>query len=608
MATQPITSETDREAVATMPAAPAPTTADRSPNGKIPVPPPVPMLSGVNDNGAATAAASSTAAPAASPPDVKAEPKPADSIAAGEREPVEPLAGEPGLFSGVYAAARQFWRGVPSWLASLLIHVAMFVALGLFYFEPPAKTEVTVVSNSDEQQSEGLSESLDGADTSLTNEGSALTNDMVGTFEETKIGNLDNGPIVDVPLNVFANDTNAPDGGGVDLTAISNSLSGPQQSSLKTIGVPGGTGQGLGGRSGSLKGELLKRGGSDASEAAVARGLKWLAKHQLSDGGWNFDLEKCPNCKGLCADSGDAPEARLAATALGLLPFLGAGQTHREGQYKEVVRKGLYYLTSHTKNVGGFLSMHEPKGRMYSHGLCTIALCEAYAMTGDNNVKEYAQSAINFIVYAQDPVGGGWRYEPREDGDTSVVGWQIMALKSAQMAGLEVPNSVYKRATKFLDSVQSDDGSTYGYIAPSAGFPRATSSVGLLCRMYMGWKKDNAALKRGVTKISREGPSIPARTNNTADMYYNYYATQVLRHWGGHEFDEWNLRTREWLIESQAKEKHEAGSWYFSFANHASVGGRLYCTAMATMMLEVYYRHLPIYGGKAVNDEFSRIE
>lgn len=617
MATQPINSETGSEAVATMPTVPAP--AGPSPSPNIPVPPPLPATNGVNGHGGAAAAASASAAAVSAPADAKADPKPADSISAGasisaegsasagERETVEPLADEPGNFGAVFAAARQFWRGVPSWLASLLIHVAMFVALGVFYLEPPKKTEVTVVSN-DQQQGEGLSESLDDVDTSLTNEGSALTNDKVGTFEETKIGNLDNGPIVDVPLNVLGTDTNAPDGGGVDLTAISDSLSGPQQNSLKTVGIPGGTGQGLGGRSGSMKGELLKRGGSDASEAAVARGLKWLAKHQLPDGGWNFDLEQCPNCKGQCADSGDSPKARLAATALGLLPFLGAGQTHREGQYKEVVRKGIYYLTSHTKNEGGFLSMHEEKGTMYSHGLCTIALCEAYAMTGDKNLKEYAQSAINFIVYAQDPVGGGWRYEPRRDGDTSVVGWQIMALKSAQMAGLEVPNSVFTRATKFLDSVQSDDGSTYGYLAPSAGFPRATSSVGLLCRMYMGWKKDNPALKRGVTKISREGPSIPARTNITADMYYNYYATQVLRHWGGHEFDEWNLRVRDWLIESQGKEKHETGSWYFSFANHASVGGRLYCTAMATMMLEVYYRHLPIYGGKAVNDEFSRIE
>jgi hypothetical protein len=607
MATQPITSEAGSETVATMPAAAAP--PESSPSAKIPRPPPVPTANGVNGHATAMAAASAASAAIASPAAAKNNSKPANDASAGTSETVEHRPDEPGKFSGVFQVARQFWRGVPSWLASLLIHVTMFVALGLFYLEPPAKTEVTVVSNTDGQQSEGLSESLDDANTSLTNDNIGPMNDTVGTFEETKIGNLENGPIVDIPLNPLANDTNAPDGGGVDLTAISNSLSGPQQlNPLKSVGIPGGSGQGLGGRSGSMKGELLKRGGSDASEAAVARGLKWLAKHQLSDGGWNFDLEKCPNCKGLCNDSGDAPEARLAATALGLLPFLGAGQTHREGQYKEVVRKGIYYLTTHTKNEGGFLSMHEPKGRMYSHGLCTIALCEAYAMTGDTNLKEYAQSAINFIVYAQDPVGGGWRYEPREDGDTSVVGWQIMALKSAQMAGLEVPNSVFNRATKFLDSVQSDDGSTYGYIAPSAGFPRATSSVGLLCRMYMGWKKDNPALKRGVTKISREGPSIPARTNITSDMYYNYYATQVLRHWGGHEFDEWNLKVREWLIESQGKEKHEAGSWFFSFANHASVGGRLYCTAMATMMLEVYYRHLPIYGGKAVNDEFSRIE
>jgi hypothetical protein len=231
MATQPITSEAGSETVATMPAVPAPTAAGPSPDANIPVPPPVPMPGG-NGHCVATAAASLTVAAVASPPDAKVGPKPADNVSAGERETVERLADESGRFSEVFAVARQFWRGVPSWLASLLLHVTMFVVLGLFYLEPPKKTEVTVVSNSDQEQSDGLSESLDDANTSLTNENIGTTNDTVGTFEETKIGNLDNGPIVDVPLNVLANDTNAPDGGGVDLTAISDSLSGPLQNSL----------------------------------------------------------------------------------------------------------------------------------------------------------------------------------------------------------------------------------------------------------------------------------------------------------------------------------------------------------------------------------------
>lgn len=483
---------------------------------------------------------------------------------------------------------------MPSWFASLIVHTVALVVLGLVYVESPQKSgEVEIVANPSPP------------DDSLEDLDSTLTTDDVMAFDST-LSVVDSGPVEDIPLNPLADDSDAADM-SLDLPTMNNALI-PQQDLLKTMGVPGASGQGLGGRTGSTKGELLKKGGSDASEAAVARGLRWLSKHQFPDGGWNFNLENCPGCRGNCKDSGDGGEARLGATAMALLPFLGAGQTHREGQYREVVRKGLYYLTTHTKNAGGFLSMHEPRGTMYSHGLGTIALCEAYAMTGDRTLAPYAQGAVNYIVYAQDPVGGGWRYQPREDGDTSVVGWQIMALKSAQMAGLEVPSSALKRATKFLDSVESDDGASYGYTTPSASFRRGTTSVGLLCRMYLGWKKDNPALKRGVALLSREGPSMPRRTDNRADMYYNYYATQVLRHWGGNDFDQWNSKTRDWLVESQDQEGHQAGSWFFSFDFHTNVGGRLYCTSMATMMLEVYYRHLPLYGGKAVDDEFTRIE
>ena len=102
-------------------------------------------------------------------------------------------------------------------------------------------------------------------------------------------------------------------------------------------------------------------------------------------------------------------------------------------------------------------------GSMYGHALATIALCEAYGMTHDAELKEAAQGALDYIGYAQDNNTGGWRYNPGEPGDTTVTGWMLMGLKSGQMAGLSTRSPTIFAAQRFLNSVQNADGSQYGY-------------------------------------------------------------------------------------------------------------------------------------------------
>ena len=268
---------------------------------------------------------------------------------------------------------------------------------------------------------------------------------------------------------------------------------------------------------------------------------------------------------------------------MAILPFLGTGQTHKEGDYKETVKGGLSYLTTHMKQDG---SMHEGQGSMYSHGLGSLALCEAYAMTHDKALMAPAQASLDFIAYAQDPVGGGWRYSPRQRGDTSVTGWHIMALQTGQTACLQVPPKTIDRATKFLDSVQTGIGESYGYTTPGKGM--ATTAIGILSRMHFGWKRDHDALRRGVEFLSHQGPS---KTN----MYFNHYATNVMWQYGGKHWQEWNAEMRDYLVDSQAKDGPEQGSWYFPGGYGAERGGRIYNTSLATVILEVYYRNPSIY-------------
>lgn len=348
-----------------------------------------------------------------------------------------------------------------------------------------------------------------------------------------------------------------------------------------------------------LRKQLVKKyGGNEASEKAVAEGLKWIASRQASDGGWNFDHNDKLIAAKACPNPGEAVKARNGATGMALLPFLAAGHTHANGDYKKEVHAGLAYLIKNMKVDEKTGSWNEPQGTMYAHGFAAIAVCEAYAMTGDKELLTPAQYALNYIVFSQDPVGGGWRYQPKQAGDSSVTALQTYALKKGLASQLEIPKKTVLGTSKFFDSVQSNDGGQYGYTAPAEG-RAGTTAMGLLSRMYLGWKKDEPDLKEGIEYLDKLGPS-------KSDIYYNYHATMVMFQYGDEPWQRWNARIRDKLIEAQeTDEGPAAGSWYFGGSTGSARGGRLFCTSLATLILETYYREPPIYGDKdEAEDEF----
>jgi hypothetical protein len=341
-------------------------------------------------------------------------------------------------------------------------------------------------------------------------------------------------------------------------------------------------GGGYEGRSAEARGRLAaKYGGNEETEQGVELALAWLAAHQQRDGSWRFNHGD-GECDGRCQNRGTA-SSTTGATALALLPFLGAGYTHREGPYQQVVGRGLHYLASRAVKTSRGIDFQE--GTMYAHGISAVVLCEAYTMTQDEALRPLAQGALEFIVNSQHSAGG-WRYFPGQAGDTTVFGWQMLAVKSAKAADLFVPDETCERATTFLDSVASVDGSSYGY--QTAGCEKSPTAVGLLTRMSLGCERTNPQLQAGVRRLVAWGPS-------KTDMYFNFYATQVLLHNGGPDWQNWNQELREHLLDTQVLDGHAAGSWFFS-DRHAYAGGRLYTTAICALMLEVYYRHLPLYG------------
>jgi hypothetical protein len=103
------------------------------------------------------------------------------------------------------------------------------------------------------------------------------------------------------------------------------------------------SGGGFEGRASDRRGDLVRDGGGSAeSEAAVARGLNWLAAHQRADGSWHFNHQN-ETCNGYCRHPGTFPST-TGSTGLALMAFLGAGHTHQAGEHRAVVSKGLYYL------------------------------------------------------------------------------------------------------------------------------------------------------------------------------------------------------------------------------------------------------------------------
>jgi hypothetical protein len=358
------------------------------------------------------------------------------------------------------------------------------------------------------------------------------------------------------------------------------------------------------GRSGATRAKLIReRGGSAESEKAVALGLEWLAKQQKKDGNWEFD-------------QGEKKET-VAATGLALLPFLGAGETHKAGKYKDTVKKGLDWLVKHCppEKLDPDLG---PSNLMYAQAIGTIALCEALGMTRDPDLKSAAQSALNFIQKAQSK-NGSWGYRPGMEGDTSITGWQVQAIQAARRTRglLVVDDQVIKKAVGFLNSAAAGSRKAmYGYAnAEGAAHGTALTAVGLLCRYNIdGWGPYHPGLIDGVGGLLKNPPTGKGALKN---LYYFYHATQVLHFYEGEDWKNWNegpkqadgSRTggmRDWLVGAQVrKDGPDMGSWDPEAGYFGSSCGRLGTTAVCILTLEIYYRHSPLY--KRATDEAVKI-
>jgi hypothetical protein len=345
-------------------------------------------------------------------------------------------------------------------------------------------------------------------------------------------------------------------------------------------------------RSGAIKAKLLKlHGGNAESEQAVALGLAWLARQQKADGSWVYD-------------QGDKGQA-TAATGMVLLAFLGAGETHTgKGKYQKNVEAGVKWLVKNMQAEGPNKGKFTDIGSMYSQAIGAIALCEAYGMTKDKDLLKPAQAAIDFIQKAQGN-NGSWGYTAGQTGDTSIVGWQIQALQAAIISkDIVVDQRVIKKAIDFLNLAGGGARkAAYGYNDNAGASPgTALTAVGLLSRYYIDmWVPEHAGMAEGVQGLMKHKP---AKAAAMPDMYFYYYATQVVHFFAGDEWKEWNEGPkgadgkrsggmRDWLVSLQInKDGANMGSWDAEGGYIGRSCGRVGTTALCVLTLEVYYRHM----------------
>ena len=337
-------------------------------------------------------------------------------------------------------------------------------------------------------------------------------------------------------------------------------------------------------------------------EEALMRALRWLKKNQQPDGSW--------------------PQQKIAMTGLAILTFLAHGETPRDSQeFGATVQRALDFLIKNQRTDGKFNGMDDGE---YAHPIATYALCEAYGMTLNPNVKAAAEKALVPIIKGQHPTGG-WTYkmDPGPEAndefrdDTSFMGWCVQALKAAHLAKIQVNGleRAMKLAVKGFKANAHPSGG-FGYIGPGTG---GLTSVGCLCMQLLGASNENE-VKKALDVIDTWVPTFSSYASAPEEerrfymmaspQYYFYYATQCRIHQGGKHWRNWTEAMTPCYVKAQlveAKAIRDAKGvdrdigWWENADAHSD--RPVMDTCLAALQLMVYYRYLPTTTEGAVRAE-----
>ena len=562
------------------------------------------------------------------------------------------------------AMIRSTIRNAPWVVIAVVLHMILFVWLGIVYVKHNREKA------EEQAASIGMAKSKEPED----KEPVAEVESIVNRNEIPKVKNDVEAELVSVDIVDTAMPSDQPEDLTKEAGTPSDSAAPSAPSGGTAIGVGAGGGHfGTGrpsafvgrtaGRGGGGPGERLPTGATVKTEEAVKQGLIWLVRHQQADGSWSADKMKLvcdvKDGKGACcADAKGEPSGTYneGLTGLSLLAFLGQGFTHeskifcvdthraKKTRFGEVIKKGLEWLKA--RQAAHPDGRFTDDGQIYNESLATLAMCEAYGMTGHRAWKDSAQRGVDFLVKAQrlNPNGTGlwgWRYEPREwfesdaakqaypdekerrltshQADVSASAWVVMALKSAEISGLTVPHEAFQGAIDFTKWVTvKDRGVAYtdplqvgrklqGEGDEYAFHPTTLHALGMCIRTFAAKDIEDPVLEWSAKLLAGDLPAV-SKDKLSIDYYYWYYGTLALNQFdgpaspkqNGKYWKAWDRALGETLLPMQDETKTCAkGSWPTP-DRWSLVGGPIYRTAINVLTLEVYYRYENAFAAAAL--------
>jgi hypothetical protein len=322
------------------------------------------------------------------------------------------------------------------------------------------------------------------------------------------------------------------------------------------------------------------------------RALRWLEQAQEADGHWSSKRW------------GGSAEWDVGVTSLALLSYAPLGFTSVKGRFKETVSKGMAWLSRNQRADGSFAW-----NTFDEQGLATFALCEADGLTRSPHIRPLAQRAVDYICKVQPPHGGfgpGGAVEKR-DGGMRVTSWVLSALCGARHAELSVPGRAWERCRVFLRNITSEEGTCSERVGDAEATPGATAG-GLACRGFLEplydqadqegqqWK---AAAKYLLRQASEPAATTSAKNRLVSDLYYTFHLS--LAFWGfGAEYSIVARKLcRGPLHRAQVKEEADGkgrpirGSWNPADHYNGPERGRVYVTALAQMIVDLWDHRCP---------------